>query len=52
METQMTPPPAHRITQLALFGERAAVPSWSDPVFQATREATAELDFKIDTRTK
>jgi hypothetical protein len=30
METQMTPPLAHRITQLALFGERPAVPSWND----------------------
>jgi hypothetical protein len=30
MEAQMTLPLAHQIIQLALFGERAAVPSWSD----------------------
>jgi len=26
----MTLPPANRITQLALFSERAALPSWND----------------------
>jgi hypothetical protein len=30
METEMTLPLARQTTQLALFGERAVVPSWND----------------------